>query len=185
LGKVNDRYFINIGSVGFDADVAAHVNASARKNYLKSIFSTLMTYKCPYVQITLDDMNIIVCKSSSGQLTMTKLDFDQKITLLAVCNGRYYGNGIPIGPEANINEERLDVYYADELSKLRILGLLGKAFKGEHVNSIFVNHYQANHIKIKAEKPLNCNLDGEIIKSDTFDFSIGGSIKVLRPKKNH
>jgi YegS/Rv2252/BmrU family lipid kinase len=168
LGKVNDKHFINIGSVGFDADVAAHVNASKRKNYLMSIFSTLMTYKCHNVKISLNGMA-----------------FEQKITLIVVCRGRYYGDGIPIGPDADINEERLDVYYADELSQLRILRLLGKAFKGEHVNSPFVHHYQTDHIKIETEKAINCNLDGEIIKSDTFDFSIGDSIKVLRPKKNH
>jgi len=174
LGKANDNYFINIASVGYDAEVAANVwimkNREIIPNsmiYYASIFYTLFTFKHPNVQISFNDMTL-----------------EQQITLLAICNGRYYGNGVPIAPKANMSDDVFDIYLADKINKARIPLLLTKVLKGEHEQFDFVHKYQTDYIKVEAEQPVHCNIDGEIITSDTFEFGIvKDKMKVLRPKK--
>lgn len=174
LGKANDNYFINIASIGYDAEVAANVwmmkNREIIPNnmiYYASIFYTLFTFKHPKVQISFNDMSL-----------------EQQITLLAICNGRYYGNGVPIAPRANISDDVFDIYLADKINKARIPLLLTKVLKGEHEQFDFVHNYQTDYIKVASEEPIHCNIDGEIITSDNFEFSIvKDKMKVLRPKK--
>lgn len=174
LGSANNRYFVNIASLGYDAEVAANVFLMKNKEiipnnmiYYASIFYTLFTFKHPNVQISFDNMTL-----------------EQQITLLAICNGRYYGNGIPIAPSANMSDDVFDIYLADKISKARIPLLLTKVLKGQHEVFPFVHKFQTDYITVQSDKPLNCNIDGEIISSDNFEFAVvKDKMKVLRPKK--
>jgi len=44
--------------------------------------------------------------------------------------------------------------------------------KAKHLESDKVNFYRADSLKISSSVPLNCNLDGEIIRDTRFDFSL-------------
>lgn len=161
LCKMNEHYFINIGSVGIDADIANNqVKMKERKipkslTYKASIVETFFKFKTPNVKITID-----------GNA------FNQDITILAMCNGSYYGGGFKIAPNANINDGKFDVYLADGISKIQILKLLTKVIKGTHESSMFMHKYSTNNVKIESENPLNCNLDGEIFKLTDMNFSV-------------
>ena len=71
-----------------------------------------------------------------------------------------------------INTGKFDVIEAKSMSKLKILSLLLKLSSGEHLNSDYVNLNSLDRLKIESEIPLICNIDGEIIKDNFFDFSI-------------
>ncbi len=173
IGYANKTHFINIASLGYDAEVA--VNASIMKQhklipndmiYYASIFYTLLSYKFPNVKISFNDV-----------------DLEQKITLLAICNGKYYGNGIPIAPTANYKDNLFNICLADKINKARIPFLLTKVLKGEHESFNFVHTYQSDYIKAEAEQPISCNVDGETFTSDSFEFGIvKNKMKVLKPR---
>ncbi|MFA5407384.1 MAG: diacylglycerol kinase family protein [Bacilli bacterium] len=174
LGIVNGRYFLNSATVGYSAYTAYNAELMKKSKiiprdliYLASILYTFLSYKSPYVNIELNGKTI-----------------EQKITLLDVCNGRYYGNGIPIAPKASITDGLFDVYLADDISKRQIPTILSSLLKGEHEKYACVHKYQTDYIKIEAEKLLPCNVDGEIITAQDFEIAlIKGKVKVLRPKK--
>lgn len=105
LGKVNDRYFINIASFGIDANVADIANKLKEKGqtntYIKAILKAIIEYS------SLD----------------TNLGL---FTLIAVCNGSYYGNGICMAPFANINDDYLDLCKVDDMNRLKMIRLFLK-----------------------------------------------------------
>lgn len=157
IGKVNDLYFTNIASIGIDAEVASNVSLMKEKGlprswvYNASILYTLSKFKSQ---------------------TITYNDISKRITLIAICNGRYYGGGFGIAPNALIDDGQFDIYLADAMPKIYILGLLLKLKKQIHESSPRIHKYNASSISIDSEKQMVCNVDGEIIKDNHFDFEI-------------
>ena len=158
LGKVNDRYFINIASIGIDAMVGYNVEnikklpVSPKLRYDLSILYTFFTYN--YLK---------VCY---------KKEIDKTVTLIAVCNGRYYGGKYGIAPNALIDDGLFDIYVADYIPKLRIPKILKKLEKQTHGDSPYISAFTSNKLNIKCKKPTICSVDGEIIKAKEFDFEI-------------
>lgn len=157
LGKVNDRYFINVASVGIDAEIASTANnlkisgLKGKLVYPTSIVKNLCTYK-----------NI-----------ETSVDKKEKyITLFAVCNAMFYGGGFNISPNSRLDDGLFDVYEIEKLNKLEILKLFSKLIKGTHFKDKKVNIYRTNKVNITSKNNLKCNVDGEILVAKELNFSI-------------
>ena len=159
LCKMNDNYFINIASIGIDALIAKALNESRDSlipkslRYKVSILNTLLNYEPQQIEAYINHQAI-----------------KQSITLLAICNGQYYGGGFRIAPHAQINDDKFDIYLADELKTGQILKLLFKLVKGTHEQSPYVHVLQSNRVIIKSPIFLTCNLDGEIFYCKKMDF---------------
>lgn len=157
IGKVNDRYFINIASVGLDAEVADLANYLKDKKlsknlvYILSLIKNYFSYKNKKIKI-------------DGR--------EENITILTICNGKYYGNGFKIAPNAKLNSGLFDVCEVKDIKKLEMIPLISKLVKGTHITDNKVNIYSANKINIESPVNLACNIDGEIIKDNKFEFSI-------------
>lgn len=163
LGMVNEQYFINIASFGLDAEIAK--NAETLKNkipnsmiYNASILSTLSHRKDPGIIVN---------------------DKKYKVTLMAICNGRYYGRGFEIAPNAKLNDGYFDIYMVDSLKTRQIPGLFLKLLMGTHENSRHVHKFNYYNLRVESEEPIICSVDGEIIKDTCFEFDlIQNAIKV-------
>ncbi|MFL0246601.1 diacylglycerol/lipid kinase family protein [Candidatus Clostridium stratigraminis] len=162
LGKVNDRYFLNIASVGFDAEVAYNsikfkklpfINGTAA--YILGLLITLFKYK-NY------DLNI---KIDNTSLKLNSL-------LVAVANGRYYGGGINVAPKANLKDGFFDVCLIKRVGRLKILGLFPKVIQGNHETIKEVNFKNGKAVNIISKEDLAFNIDGEIIRGKEAEFQI-------------
>lgn len=157
VGRINDRYFINVASLGLDAEIANYANKlkkgilSNKSVYILGILHEYFLYKP--IDIKVDDET----KSS---------------TILTVCNAKYYGNGFKIAPQAKLNDGLFDVIDVKSLNRLQIINIIMKLSKAKHLESDLVNFYRTDSIKISSPVPLNCNIDGEIIKDTNFAFSL-------------
>ena len=163
LIKVNDRYFLNIASVGIDAEVAYHATTFKKVKYMRgnliyimSILKTLWSHKSNQLKIELDG----------------EINFDKKILLLAVANGKYYGGGIPIAPSASVNDAWAHVYMVKELKLRRILQLIPKLFKAKHEKESDVEVYKAHQIHIQSNEKFRVNIDGEIIETNEVEMEV-------------
>ena len=105
-------------------------------------------------------------------LQMNVNNIDKLITIVTICNGKYYGGGYNIAPDAALNDGLFDVYEVEDINKLNTLNLIVKLINGKHKNDQNVNFYRTNKISIDSFYDLNCNLDGEIIRGKQFVFSI-------------
>lgn len=151
IGHVNDSNFLNIASVGFDAEVVIN-NVNLKKiiksgiSYAISVIYTLISFKKKKVKITIDD-NII----------------EENIILMAVGNGKYYGGGMKILPMAELDDEHLDICIVSNISKLKLLFLFPTIFKGNHIKyKKFVKMLRGKTIKVETKEELYLNIDGEI-----------------------
>lgn len=166
LGKVNDRYFINVASVGIDANVAENAEIMKQKKiHPKMVYGASIIY------------SLMKHRNISMDINETK---NCNTTLLAICNGKYYGGGIKISPNSNISDGELDIFFVQNLSTIRIMPLLLKLLKGSHLNDPKVIQWKTKKIHIDARELLICNVDGEIIKNDEFDIKLSeNKIKIL------
>lgn len=155
--KVNDKYSINIVSFGLDASVANKVNLLKENKYEGKIL-----YKFALIDKFLKYKNESIY--INGKI--------KKPTILTICNGRYYGGGFQIAPNALINDGYLDMYLVDDISKLKIFMLIFKLLNGTHTNNKLVNYNKIKKLSIYSENHILCNIDGEIIKDKKFEIEI-------------
>lgn len=157
LGKVNDRYFINVASLGLDAEIA---------NYANTLKNGKLSNKAVYI------LGIIHEYFSFKPINIDIDGINKNSTILTVCNAKYYGGGFKIAPFAKLNDGMFDVIDVKSLKKLEIIYLITKLIKVKHLESNKVNFYRTDSLNIDSLLPLNCNIDGEIIKDTSFNFSI-------------
>jgi YegS/Rv2252/BmrU family lipid kinase len=161
IGKINDRYFINVAAIGIDAEVADNAKIMKKRKiptsqiYNASIIYTFFKYKFKKLKITVD-----------SQVT------EGIYTIVSICNGKCYGGGYNIAPNAKINDGIFDIYLADKMYKSKIIGLLPKLRKGTHEESKYVHKIEADNIKIESKSSIVCTVDGEIIFDNSFDIRI-------------
>lgn len=160
VGKINDKYFINIACIGIDAETAYNVEmlkgkVPTNKLYDVSVLYTFFKYKFKKLEFKYND------KIESGIYT-----------IVTVCNGKYYGGGYKIAPNAKINDGLFDFYYAKKISKLKIPKLIGLVKNGEHENNKVVKKEHTKKVIIESEKDLICCADGETMISKKFEIEI-------------
>ncbi|NLW22002.1 MAG: diacylglycerol kinase family lipid kinase [Tissierellia bacterium] len=152
VGTTNNNIFLNIGSVGFDAEVAKNTEVLKKRirsgiSYFLAIFVTLLKYK-----------------SIRAKLEIDKRIVDKDILLIAVGNGRYYGGGLKILPTAIPDDGYLHVCLVNKISKLKLLVLFPSILIGKHIIfKKYVEILKAKEVKIIVENPTYLNVDGEII----------------------
>ncbi len=163
------HYFINGMDIGFGAQAALNFTKvpkflSGMAAYLAAIMKTLVDYHIPEVTIQIDD----------------QAPFRQLTTMTAITNGRCFGSGFWVCPNAEIDDGLLDVMVADGIGRLRIMRLIPKITKGTHMNETILSNHQARRVLIDSEKPFVVEADGEIPYSQTSHLDIQILEKRLR-----
>lgn len=158
LGLINNRYFINISSVGIDAQICNNANHIKHKNkfaYYISIIKTLFTFKHQEYTVKIGD-----------------LVYQNKFTIAAICNGKYYGGGFKIAPLASFDDDVFDVYLADYMNRFKMINLMIKLLKGTHEQSPLLERIKARNINIKSKQDIILNIDGEIISTKNVNIKM-------------
>jgi YegS/Rv2252/BmrU family lipid kinase len=161
VGKLNNRYFINVASIGIDAEVGANAELMKKKGinakniYTTAIIYTFLKYKHKILEYKIKN-NI-------------KID---KFTMLTICNASYYGGGYHIAPGADLSDGYFDVYFVKKISKVIILPLLLKLKRGTHEESKLIEKKLIKKITLKSKNKIVCCIDGEIIESNKFKFKV-------------
>ncbi|MBM7615577.1 diacylglycerol/lipid kinase family protein [Alkaliphilus hydrothermalis] len=173
VGRADDRYFTNVASIGLDAEIAYHANKmkkklSGTKAYILSLIKVLCTFKSFPIEL-----------EHEGEI------IKKEVMLVAVCNGKFYGGGMKIAPEASLSDGKLDVCLIEKMPKFKLLFLFPTVYKGTHNRYKEVQFYRTDKFIIRPKSGL-LNLDGEVFNQDEeLKFSVLNSyIKVaLRNQK--
>jgi YegS/Rv2252/BmrU family lipid kinase len=170
VGLVNDRPYVNVAGVGFDAEVAAWTKYRTRMVsgpalYLAGVLTQLVAYRPQHLTISLDGN-----------------ERRQQCLLVAVGVGRYYGGGMMICPKARPDDGELDVIIGGNLTKLETLGLLPRVFTGRHLDRPKVEHLRSRHVSIHGGPGLTVHADGEPIGRLPATFGLlAGALLVAVP----
>lgn len=164
----NGRLVCSLCSIGFDARVGIGMSdfkklpfisgaAAYRLSLLKNLF--LGTHR-PY-RITLD-----------GE------DFSGEYTLMAACNGRYYGSGFYVSPRAMPDDGVLEFVLVRQVSLFTIASVVGHYANGEAEDyPQFITCRSGRSLRVVCDRPSMVNVDGE--RLDATDVRIGISEKKL------
>lgn len=161
VGKINDKYFINVASIGIDAEIGNNAFLMKKMKiprtqiYNASIVYTFFKYKFKDIDFEIDN-------------TVGK----EKCTILTVCNGKMYGGGFKIAPDASLSDGFFDVYFVKKISKSVIPFLISKLKKGTHESNKAVKKFKANKIKFKCDHELVCGYDGETLIAKKFNIKV-------------
>lgn len=165
-----DRYFINIADIGIGAEVVRHVNRSTKflgsnLTFVLSILKTLMNYK-----------NIEVrCESNDWYWT-------GKVKSVVVANGKYFGSGIAIAPEASPVDGWLNLVIIGDVNLLDYLRYLPALRKGNKVNDPRVIYRKVKHVSLKTTPDCGVEADGELLGVTPVKISIvTKGIRLLPP----
>ncbi|NIM89797.1 MAG: YegS/Rv2252/BmrU family lipid kinase [Candidatus Aminicenantes bacterium] len=166
--KETIRTFLNIASAGVSGEVDARVNRSRRRTsltFLGATIATLFQYKPQRITVDCDG----------------KTFYSGSSYLVAVANGRCFGRGMWIAPQALINDGKFDVVLVEGMPRLRILAALRTVFSGKHLKRDDVHHLRASEVQVHSEEgPLSIDLDGEETQGQDLRFTIQSrAIKVL------
>jgi diacylglycerol kinase family enzyme len=109
-------------------------------------------------------------------------EWRQGILLCAAANGRIYGGGMKIAPEAKPDDGLLEICIADPMNRLQIMRALPRLVAGTHVTMREVKMLRAPEMELELVNPAPVQLDGDVIDTSgytTFRMSVlPGAIRV-------
>ena len=157
-GQSLQRFFINAAGVGFDAAV---VEATERLPkyfggtipYLFGLLRSLFGYKNKSVVLHLG----------------TKVE-NKRILSVVIANGCYFGGGMYMAPQAELNDSLLDVVIVGDIGKLELLKALPMVYKGTHINHPKVRMEKATHITVESSERILVHADGELLGEGPASF---------------
>ena len=161
LAKINDTYFINVACTGVDAEVANNID-----KLRKTKIPTSQLYNASIIY------TFVKFKNKTMKLHTDIKDINSKYTILSICNGEYYGGGFNIAPKAELTDGLLDIYYAEKMSKIKMIPLLLKMKKGKHEGKRKIHKFRTNHVEIDFEEEITFNVDGEKVTNNHFTIDI-------------
>jgi diacylglycerol kinase (ATP) len=158
VGKINNRYFMNVAGVGFDAMVATiaePIRFLGPIAYLGSALIGLMKNKGISLKLNIDGEKI-----------------DLNALMVAIANGKYFGGGMKIAPDASPWDGKFDVCLIENVPSLEILKTLPKVYTGKHTNHPKVKMLKAEHIEVLSSEKIPAEMDGEVFYTDKIILDI-------------
>jgi diacylglycerol kinase (ATP) len=138
LGLVDGEWFAAILSTGFDSVVNEKANTmtwpKGPMKYNAAIAMELPRFKPRHYEITLDDRTI-----------------STEAMLIAVSNGRSYGGGMLVCPNANIVDGLFDVMVLHPVSTIEFIKVFPRVFAGTHVSHPAVEIVRSRNVRIESK----------------------------------
>jgi diacylglycerol kinase (ATP) len=148
-GDIEGHLFFNLAGVGLDARIAHQFAATGLirrgfRRYLEIAGSEIFARARHEYDIAID-----------GQIRRSH------VLLVAIANGRQYGNGALIAPHARIDDGQLEVVVVEDRSPWAVLRHAPKLFRGRLGDVPGVTMTSARRVQITASEPLIYHVDGE------------------------
>jgi YegS/Rv2252/BmrU family lipid kinase len=148
-GGQAESYFANVASAGMSGAVAKRANESTKVlgGKISFLWATLVVFsrwQAGDVRVSVDD------EIRGGRMHD-----------VVVANGRYFGGGIMICPEAEPDDAQFDVLLIGDLLKRDLALTMPKTYKGRHLPHPKAELLRGGVVSIDAPQALPIELDGE------------------------
>ena len=155
------RYFLNVSAGGFSGLVNEAMTDEMKQTwgplaYLRSAASVLPNLTDYRTFLAFDDE------------PETKLH----IYNMVIANARHVAGGIPIAPEAQLNDGLADVIIVPAASMLELAVLAPQMLLGTHLASDLILFRRARKISVRSEPGMWFNVDGELIGNAPATFEV-------------
>ena len=155
------RYFINVSAGGFSGLVDEKLTSEMKQAwgplaYLRSAVEALPDLTDYHTFITFDD----------------ETQHEIKTYNIVVANARYVAGGIPIAPEAEIDDGLVDVLIVPLASVPQLALLVPKILLGQHMQDERIVVHRARKVRVDSRPKMWFNADGELVGNEPSTFEV-------------
>ena len=171
-GEPADSYFLNAASFGVSGRVVDLAHRGPRRlggtfAFALATVRALLRYQSARVALRVD-----------GELV-----FDQPVALVTAANGRQFGGGMQIAPNARLDDGWLDVVIVSTANGLQLIPKLPKLYRGTHLADPVVRAQRGRRIEADAAPgAVPLELDGEPVGALPAQIELlPGALSVVGP----
>ena len=170
VGKINDKYFVNVASTGLFTDVSQKTDVNLKNTIGKLAYYLKGLEELPNFR------NLKI------KLTSKERSYNGDMYLILIFNGKTAGN-FNLATQAEVDDGKLDVIIFKAVAIIELIPLFIKILKGEHLDSDKVVYFKTDDLYIESDEDIVTDIDGE--KGPDFPLNIKcikGGLKVLGVK---
>jgi YegS/Rv2252/BmrU family lipid kinase len=144
-------YFVNVASLGISGLIDQLVNRATKRfgggvSFLIGTIKAIARHRSQHVTLRVD-----------GEVV-----HDAPLVLAAAANGRYFGGGMHISPEARLDDGLFDVVIVPDVSKRVLLSKLPLIYSGKHLDDPVCRFLRGRVIEAEAAPgTVLLDIDGE------------------------
>ena len=148
-GETREAWFANIASAGMSGAIARRANETTKAmggkvSFLLATLAVFAGWDAGELRVSVDD------EIRGGRMHD-----------VVVANGRWFGGGMMITPDAAPDDGVFDVLLIGDLTKRDLLVTLPKTYRGGHLPHPKAELLRGTTVTIDADDPLPIELDGE------------------------
>jgi diacylglycerol kinase family enzyme len=168
LAHANDRFFVQLAGVGFDAQIVEATDREFKKNFgpLSYVVTAghLLSKKPPILQI----------EDGNGR--------QWEGSFVLVGNGRHYGGPFVFFPDADLGDGLLDVCLFQKVSYVDVFRYLHGILTGGHTKMPDVTYFTTRFLRVTSAERVPVEVDGELHGQVPASFSVETRVlKVIVP----
>jgi YegS/Rv2252/BmrU family lipid kinase len=170
-GETRSRYFINVAEAGVGAEVVRIANESSK------VLGGQLTFSIASVRALLGWRDLPVRASIDGGPTEERL-----VTTYSIANGRYFGGGMMVAPEAKLDDGLFHVTVWTGFGVLDFARYGGQLRDGTHVKLKGTRTASGRSVRLEPGegKAAGVELDGELVGRLPATFTVlPGAIELL------
>lgn len=146
------RYFLNAADAGFGAAVVESIKGTSkflghRSSYLWGLLNSLLRNSNVPIEVRLDGREIAAGKHF----------------VVVVANGRFFGGGMHIAPQADARDGLIDVVLIGDIKKLEVVRNLSRLYSGRVAEINKVNTARGRLLEIESKSSVGVEVDGEFV----------------------
>ncbi len=167
-GTEATELFANVASAGMSGAIAQRANDTSKKlgakaSYLWATLAVFKGWSAVETQLTVDD------ERRSGRM------FD-----VVVANGRFFGGGMKMCPDAVPDDGLLDIVTIGDVTKRDLVVTMPKIYRGTHLPHPKAETLRGRVVSVETEEPVPVELDGEQPGTTPARFEVLPNALLLR-----
>ena len=168
LPSANQKYFVQLGGVGLDAQAVKETSFAFKRSLgpLSYLISAAQIAARQPPKLFIESENASTCEGS----------------FVLIGNGRLYGGPFPFFKQAVIDDGLLDVVVFKRLGYLEIIKYLHDVIFSSDIRVPEIEYFQTRRLRVSSEQDVPVELDGELAGNCPVDFQMHEkALRVLAP----
>lgn len=157
--ELNKYRCLNVAGAGMDVDVLVKY-ANVKKLKGKAAYYYALLYTLAHTRF------------HKLRMTVDGVTMEKNVFMIGIGNGGFIGGGIPICPNAVVDDGALSVVICNELKKSQILPTLPKLLSGKHIYMEFTEEFSAKEVLVECLDDSRFELDGEIVDDKKLEMRV-------------
>jgi len=168
LLRANDRHFVQLAGIGFDAQIVAATSFDFKKTLGP------LSYIISATQIAANKPPLLTVRGGGPT---------REGSFVMIGNGRFYGGPFILFKEARIDDGMLDVLIFKNLGYLDIVRYFQAVMLGNHTALSDVEYFQTPQVRVTSTGPVPVEVDGDVIGTLPVTFKVlPKGLRVMVPK---